>query len=143
MLLVKAYVGEVYLPESRGNYCPQKQLSRVNKSKHQPTGRHWEQSLQLQQELGWLRRTENSSGLRNKDHRRPSKYGTDRKQFWKKGDALEIKGETGLVLLFSLLHGFLHWACFRKVDWSVLKLWPDQHSSRTNFQKASLLIKHI
>lgn len=49
---------------------PQKQLSRVNKSKHQPrrisgTGRHQEENLQLQQEVGWLRRTENTSGLRN------------------------------------------------------------------------------
>lgn len=49
---------------------PQKKLSGVNKIKHQPTrrsgtGRHQEESLQLQQEVGWLRRAENTSGLRN------------------------------------------------------------------------------
>lgn len=74
------------------------------------------------------------------------KYGTERNQFWKKGGALEIQKmqeETGLVLLFSILHGFLHWALRKKVDWSILKLWLDQHPSTPNLQETTLLIKYV
>lgn len=120
------------------------------KSKHwprgrPPTGKHQEKkSLQLQQGLRCLRRTENRSGLRNWEKRTTGDYQspwTDWNQSWKKGSVLKIQkrqGETGLFLFFSVC-GFLHWIHLKKkVNRSVLKLWLAQLHATSNFQEAWL-----